>query len=155
MTSRERVISSLSHREPDKVPLDLGSTLITGIHVSSLHKLKVALGLIKPEEPVKVIDPFQMLGEVDDELRKVLGIDTVPLLSLYNFLDLRMKTGSLGLSLMAPLLVPEKFNTTPDSEGNIYQYPGGIVLFLPQLKCPGAVFTTMLLSGKSPSERKS
>ena len=38
MTSRERVISSLSHREPDKVPLDLGSTLITGIHVSDVYK---------------------------------------------------------------------------------------------------------------------
>ncbi|MFY9302821.1 MAG: uroporphyrinogen decarboxylase family protein [Atribacterales bacterium] len=141
MTSRERVISSLSHREPDKVPLDLGSTLITGIHVSSLHKLKVALGLIKPEEPVKVIDPFQMLGEVDDELRKVLGIDTVPLLSLYNFFGFKNENWKPWTFFDGtPLLVPEKFNTTPDSEGNIYQYPRGDSTLSPSAKMPRGGF---------------
>ncbi|MDI3542434.1 MAG: hypothetical protein PWP57_37 [Candidatus Atribacteria bacterium] len=98
------MITSLSQRELDSLLLDLSSTTITGIHVSILYKLKVALGLIKPEEPVKVVDPFQMLGEVDDELRKVLGIDTVPLLPLYNFfLGLKMKAGNPGPSSMVLL----------------------------------------------------
>ena len=100
MTSRERVLAAINHQTPDKVPLDLGSTLISGIHVSSLHKLKVSLGLIKDNEPVKVYDPFQMLGEVDDDLRDVLGIDTVPLPSIKISLVLKMKTGNHGLFLM-------------------------------------------------------
>ncbi len=79
------------------------------------------MGLIKPEEPVKVIDPFQMLGEVDDELRKVLGIDTIPLLPLYNFFGFKNENWKPWTFFDGtPLLVPEKFNTTPDSEGNIY-----------------------------------
>lgn len=137
MTSRERVVASLERREPDKLPLDLGSTLVTGIHVSSLHKLKVALGLIKENEPVKVIDPFQMLGEVDDELRKVLGIDTVPLFPPKNFFgfenaDWKPWTFFDG----TPLLVPGKFNTTPDANGDIYQYPLGDTRFQPSAKMP-------------------
>jgi len=156
MTSRERVITSLSHQEPDSLPLDLGSTLITGIHVSSLHKLKVALGLIKPEEPVKVIDPFQMLGEVDDELRKVLGIDTVPLLPLYSFFGFKNENWKPWTFFDGtPLLVPEKFNTTPDSEGNIYQYPGGNTTFPPSAKMPqGGFYHDVIIRQKSLEEEE-
>ncbi|MDK2896582.1 MAG: hypothetical protein PWP04_702 [Candidatus Atribacteria bacterium] len=137
MTSRERMLAALSHQEPDKLPLDLGATMITGIHISSLYKLKVALGLIRPGEAVKVIDPFQMLGEVDDELRKVLGIDTVPLLPLYNFYGFKNENWKPWTFFDGtPVLVPGKFNTTPDKEGNIYQYPKGDIALPPSAKMP-------------------
>ena len=141
MTSRERVRTSLEHKEPDALPLDLGSTLITGIHVSSLHKLKVALGLIKKEEPVKVIDPYQMLGEVDEPLRRVLGIDTIPLLSPKNFFGFKNENWKPWVFFDGtPLLVPEKFNTVPDAEGNIYQYPEGDTSVPPSAKLPKGGF---------------
>ncbi|MGD0387230.1 MAG: hypothetical protein ABSB73_13995, partial [Solirubrobacteraceae bacterium] len=38
-TSRERVELALAHREADRVPLDLGGGLVTGMHVSSVYKL--------------------------------------------------------------------------------------------------------------------
>jgi len=40
MTSRERVAETLNHREPDRVPLDLGASVLTGMHVSSVYKLR-------------------------------------------------------------------------------------------------------------------
>ena len=84
MTSRERLIAAMNHQPVDRIPFDLGSTSVTGIHVSSLHALKVSLGLIAPQEPVKVVNPFLMLGEVDEALRKRLEIDTIALPTLGN-----------------------------------------------------------------------
>jgi len=137
MTSRERIIASLNHQETDKLPLDLGSTMVTGIHVSSLHKLKVALGLINPTEPVKVIDPFQMLGEVDDDMRKTLGIDTVPLLPRRNFFGFKNENWKPWTFFDGtPLLVPEKFNTIPNKNRDIYQYPEGDTSVPPSGKMP-------------------
>ena len=45
MTSRERVRRAIDHQQPDRPPLDLGSTLVTGIHVSAYARLKKALGV--------------------------------------------------------------------------------------------------------------
>ena len=48
LTSRERVERALAHQETDRVPLDLGGSLVTGMHVSSVYKLRQALGLDPP-----------------------------------------------------------------------------------------------------------
>ena len=45
MTSRERVQEALEHREADRVPLDLGASDVTGMHVDSVYKLRQALQL--------------------------------------------------------------------------------------------------------------
>ena len=49
-----------------KVVVDFGSTAVTGIHVLIVEKLREYYGLEK--RPVKVIEPYQMLGEIDEEL---------------------------------------------------------------------------------------
>ena len=85
MTGRERVFKALNYRKVDRVPVDLGGTLGTGAHVSVIAKLRQALGLDRPGEPVKVIEPYQMLGEVVADLREALGIDTVNLPGPKNF----------------------------------------------------------------------
>ena len=114
---------TLSHKEPDKIPLDLGSTLNTGIHVSSLYKLRVRLGLAGP---IKVLDSFFMLGEVDQKLRDKIGIDTIPLLPPRDFLGFqRFRLKPWAFFDGTPLLVPEEFNTIPDEMGDILQYPLG------------------------------
>ena len=79
MTSRERVTRALAHRAPDRVPLDLGASAVTGMHVSSVYRLRQALGLDQPGTPVKVIEPYQMLGEIAPDLMDVLGVDIVGL----------------------------------------------------------------------------
>ena len=64
VSSRERVNLILNHKEADRVPLDLGGSGTTGMHVDSVYLLRQALRLDPPGTPVKVIDPFQMLGEI-------------------------------------------------------------------------------------------
>lgn len=44
MTSRQRVLKTLSHKEPDRIPFDLGSTLVTGITKNAYINLVRCLG---------------------------------------------------------------------------------------------------------------
>jgi uroporphyrinogen decarboxylase len=66
--SRERVRATLDHREPDRVPFDLGGSRQSGIHVLAYGRLRRALGL-DPGEP-RVSDITQQLADVE---RDVLG----------------------------------------------------------------------------------
>jgi hypothetical protein len=79
LNSRERVDAALAHKEPDKVPVDFGGGFQSGIHVSMVYKLRQALGLDKPGVPVKVVEPYQMLGEMAPDLQNALEIDVVSL----------------------------------------------------------------------------
>ncbi len=71
--SRERLLASLSHREPDRIPIDFGGTPVTGIHVSCIAALRDYLSLEK--RLVKVHEPYQMLGMLDEDLKQAMGID--------------------------------------------------------------------------------
>jgi hypothetical protein len=81
MTSRERVRAAIEHRQPDRVPVDFGSTFITGIHCSVVAGLRDHYGLEK--RPVKVCEPYQMLGLVEDDLLDALGVDVVSIFPRY------------------------------------------------------------------------
>ena len=126
LTSRERVVLALSHKESDRIPLDLGSTTVTGMHVTTVYKLRQALGLDKPGTPVKVMDPFQMLGEINSDLVNALGVDCVGLKTLSNRFGFK-NDGWKPWTLFdgTPLLVPGEFNTEPEPNGDILQYPLG------------------------------
>jgi uroporphyrinogen decarboxylase len=73
MNSRERVKLALNHQEPDRVPFDLGGTVLTSISIHSYRKLREYLGL--PEVDVRIMDIFQQIAEVDDDVRVKLGCD--------------------------------------------------------------------------------
>ncbi len=73
MNSRERVLLTLNHREPDRVPFDLGGTVVTGIHHKAYVAWRQALGL-PPREP-KIIDMIQQLAQVEDDMMDRLGVD--------------------------------------------------------------------------------
>ena len=126
MTGRERVLKALNYEHVDRVPVDLGGTLGTGAHVSVIANLRLALGLDKPGTPVKVIEPYQMLGEVAADLRDLLWIDTVNLPGLSNhfgFADENWKPWKTFDG--TDVLVAEKFNIEPEPNGDILQYPQG------------------------------
>ena len=126
MNSRERVSAALNHQEPDWVPLDLGASPVTGIHVSSVYQLRLALGLDEPGTPVKVIEPYQMLGQVDADLLDALGVDVVGLggtKTMFGFENKDWKPWTLFDG--TPLLVPQAFNTDPEPNGDILMYPEG------------------------------
>ena len=73
MTSREVVRAALNHSAPARVPVDFGGTWVTGIHVSCVATLRDYYGLEK--RPVKVHEPYQMLGLIEADLQEVLGLD--------------------------------------------------------------------------------
>jgi hypothetical protein len=105
--------------------MDFGATGVTGIAASAAHKIRVALGLSAPGEPVKVVEPYQMLGEIAPDLRKALGIDTVGLggRTLFGFENKDWKPWRLFDG--TPVLVPGGFNTEPSGDGAILMYPEG------------------------------
>ena len=63
MNSRERVLSALSHQQPDRVPIDFGGHRSSGIAAMAYRKLRQALGL--EERPIRVYDPVQQLAIID------------------------------------------------------------------------------------------
>lgn len=126
MTHRERVEATLNHREPDCVPLDLGGSAVTGMQVSSVYLMRQALGLDAPGTPVKVVEPYQMLGEIAPDLLDALGVDVVPLggpRTMFGFRNEHWK--EWRLSDGTPVLVPEGFNTDPEPNGDLLMYPEG------------------------------
>ena len=126
LTSRERVELALNHQEPDRVPLDLGSSGTTGMQVNSVYLLRQALGLDAPGTPVKVIEPYQMLGEIGLDLLEALGGDVVGVSSPKNFFGFKNENWKEWTTFDGtPVLVPGLFNTEPEPNGDILQYPEG------------------------------
>lgn len=76
MNSRERVMRALEHREPDRVPIDVGGTRQSGIAASTYHKLKQLLGI---STPTRIFDLYQMLAEIERPVLERLGGDVVGL----------------------------------------------------------------------------
>ena len=75
MTSRERVIASVEHREPDRLAVDLGSTPSSGVSAVAHARLVRHLGLA--DQRTRVYDVVQQLAQPSDELLERLRIDAV------------------------------------------------------------------------------
>ena len=126
MNSRERVQLALNHQETDRIPLDLGSSPVTGMHVQSVYKLRQALGLDPPGMPVKIIEPYQSLGEIKPDLIGALGVDVVGISSPGTFFGFKNEGWKSWVSFEGtPVLVPEGYNTDPEPNGDILMYPDG------------------------------
>jgi hypothetical protein len=135
MTSRERVVTSLDHREPDRVPVDFGSTPVTGIHVSCVAALREYLSLDR--HPLKVVEPYQMLGEIEDDLAAALGIDVIgvpPRKTMFGFANERWKPWRMYDGL--EVLVPGDFSVTVDANGDTLIYPEGDTTVPPSGRMP-------------------
>jgi uroporphyrinogen decarboxylase len=76
-TSRERVIKAVNHREPDRVPIDLGGHRSSGIMAIAYNKLKQHLGIESGD--IYVYDFVQQLAIVEPEILDRFGVDTIEL----------------------------------------------------------------------------
>ena len=123
-SSRQNFIKTINHHQPDKVVIDFGSTSVTGIHVLIVEKLREYYGLEK--SPVKVIEPYQMLGEIDYELIKAMDIDVIGLFSAKNMFGVPNEDWKVHKTLWGQeVLFPGTFNYTYNSNGDILMYPEG------------------------------
>lgn len=124
MTSRERVLKTINFQEPDRVPIDLGGSRMTGIMGHTYSKLREHLGI--GGQPARIFDVFQMLAEVEEPVRQRLGSDVVGVERLepaFGIVPERWKPwrhfdGS-------EFLMPGDFNPEPDGEGGYYLRHGG------------------------------
>ncbi len=73
MNCRARVMQALNHQEPDRVPIDLGSTIVSSIANQAYLELEKYLGL--PVEAIKVLDYVQQLPYVSEALMQRFGVD--------------------------------------------------------------------------------
>jgi len=145
MTSRERVLASLNHLEPDAVPVDFGSTAVTGIHVNAIAALRDRYGLEK--QPVRVYEPYQMLGLIEEDLKKVMGIDIEGIPApetLFGFRNENWRPYRLDSGL--EVLVSEHFRTTKAPNGDTLIYPKGDLSAPPSGRMPkdGFFFDTIV-----------
>lgn len=141
MISRERVAAALAHEEGDRVPLDLGGCGQTGMHATTVYALRQALKLDPPGTPVKVIEPYQMLGEIAPDLQERLGVDVVGLATpgtLFGFNNEDWKPWTFWDG--TPLRVPGKFNTDLDENGDLLMYVDGDKSAPPCAKMPRGGF---------------
>ncbi len=126
MTPRERVRAALNHEQPDRVPVDFGSTMVTGVSASVVSRLRQALGLDEPRDRVKVIEPYQMLGEIGPDLREKMCIDCIGLFGTKNMFGFENRDWKSWTTFDGvDVLVPADFNIEPDADGNIPMYAGG------------------------------
>jgi uroporphyrinogen decarboxylase len=73
MIPRDRVIATLNHQEPDRVPIDLGSTVVTSIGRDAYEHLRAELGL--PPHPLEIVDVVQQLPRIQEDLLVALGVE--------------------------------------------------------------------------------
>jgi hypothetical protein len=125
MTSKELLQQTLAHTQPERIVFDMGSTAVTGIHVRALEKLRMYYGLEK--RPVRVIEPYQMLGLVEQDLMDAIGVDVTGawgeenLLGYNNNPPLKLFKTFWGQEV----LVPEKFSTVTNEKGELLSFPDG------------------------------
>lgn len=124
MTSRERIIATINHQEPDYVPLDLGASGQTGMSASTLYKLRRAYGL--EEHPIRICEPGQLLGEIEEDLLKKVGADVIPLWNKGNMMGLSNNYTKLWhMTDNTPVWMPDNFEYDIDEKGDTYVYPCG------------------------------
>ena len=124
MTGRERLEAALNHKQTSRPPIDFGACGQTGVSASTLYRLREALGL--PQKPIKVIEPFQMLGEVDEDLRQLLGVDVVGLWNRMSFFGYENKDWKpWTMCDGTPVLMAGGFEYDVNGQGDIWVYPAG------------------------------
>jgi uroporphyrinogen decarboxylase len=79
MTSEERVMAALNHKEADKVPLDFAGHLISGIHTNAYRRFLDYLG--KNNIPAEVLHQRQQAALVHEDVLRLFGVDTRSLVS--------------------------------------------------------------------------
>ncbi len=105
--------------------MDFGGTAVTGIHVSAVSRLRQRV-LGDSDYRVRVIEPYQMLGEVDDALREAVGIDVIGVPGRRSMFGTEGKDWKpFRLFDGTECLVPGAFNVTPAPDGGWLIYPEG------------------------------
>jgi len=124
MTSRERILAAVEHREPDKVPLDLGATPSSGISAIGYNNLKKHLGIT--EGKTLIYDVVQQLAQPEDIILDKFGVDVIDVGRTFNDRDedwtpMTLADGSTGY-------YPKWFKPVLGEDGTWYAYDGDTLI---------------------------
>ena len=124
MNSRERVLASINHKEPDRVPIDLGGFPVTGISAIAYHNLKEYLGIKAGH--VRVYDLMQQLALPEEMVLDLFKVDVLDLGRTFNtenedWSDINVN----GYNFQYPHWFKQKHN--PDDSSDIYHRDGTII----------------------------
>lgn len=149
MTSKERIKCALSHKEADRIPLDFGSVTVTGMHYSCVAALREYYGLEK--HPIKIMEPYQMLGLIEEDLKECMGIDAEGVFSRDNMFGIRQDGWREWRQDNGDVvLAAGGLNITEDSKGDHYVHPMGDTSVAPSAKMPRGGFYFDAISRQEP-----
>jgi len=135
MNSRENFLKTLNHKNPSRIVMDFGSTPTSGIHVRIVELLREHFGLEK--KPVQVVEPYQMLGKVDDDLVEAMGIDVIGLSGQTDMFGIKQENWKEFKTHWGQVvLVPGGFNVTYNEKGATLMSPGGDTSLSPSAMMP-------------------
>jgi uroporphyrinogen decarboxylase len=139
MNSRERILSALQHRQPDKIPVDFGSSTVTGISAVAYNRLKLRLGI---ESHTRVFDVVQQLANVDMKVVDIFGVDALDVNRVSaesgDWYDVRLADGSNAQypSWYRPLKKDDDSWLTMDENGTIISKMAREATFFDQMFFP-------------------
>jgi uroporphyrinogen decarboxylase len=134
MSSRERLLAAINHKQPDRIPVDLGATPSSGISAVAYHNLIKYLGLDLKNH---VYDVIQEVTQPEMELLELFKVDVLDIGRYFN--NYESYWHELELIKGVPGLYPKWFNPekqpdgswlAPDSTGEfIGKMPAGATFF--------------------------
>jgi hypothetical protein len=123
MNGKDKLRRALNHQDT-AVPVDFGSNAVTGMHVRIVAALREHYGLER--HPVKVIEPYQMLGMIEEDLKLAIGVDVdgiYPRGTMFGFANEDWKPWKAPWG--QELLVSGHFNVTTSAAGDTRIHPAG------------------------------
>lgn len=137
LSSRHRLQAVLDHKPTDRLCVDIGAGGQTGMGCCAVHRLREAV-LGRTGHKVKVTEPYQMLGEIDEQLRQALKLDVVgvhPPCDMFGIRQEKWKPFTMPVD-GTEVLVPGDFNYTKDGNDDLLMYPEGDTSVPPCAKMP-------------------
>jgi uroporphyrinogen decarboxylase len=136
MNSRERVLAAISHREPDRVPVDMSATPSSGISAIAYSNLVAHIG--RPDLPVQIYDVVQQLAQPDMLVLDKFGVDVLDIGRTFNnspadWYQIKMSNGGSGWypKWFHPVIQPDGSYLTFDDDNNrvLSKMPIGATFF--------------------------
>jgi uroporphyrinogen decarboxylase len=129
MTPRERVLATIAHQEPDRVPVDLGATPSSGISAIAYYNLKQHLGISSGH--TRVYDVVQQLAQPEEDILERFGVDVIDIGRAFNtsdddWYDITLPTGQ-------PVQFPATFRPVaqPDGSWDVFDNDGDRIATMP------------------------
>jgi len=137
--SRANLQKTLNHEQPERMVVDFGASPVTGIHVHLVEQLRDHFGL--EEKLVQVNEPYQMLGEVEEDLQEAMGVDVIGVSPSSDMFGNPMKDWKEYRTPWGQVvLVPGSFTVSVDENGDTLLYPQGDASVAPSAKMPKAAY---------------